>query len=157
MNWKLKDGAIVKDRYNSHLHSNVLNVLTEAMGKIIAAGREFIVEAVNFDRVIGDTSCVVTNSDDEIVFAQRPKRSGLTRFVKNRQPEPCTTAVVILKLVEKNPNVYILITAFIGETSEPEPWDKNATEKSFDFWNSHALVWREEEIISGTEINICPW
>ncbi|HOZ36467.1 MAG TPA: hypothetical protein PLR18_01395 [bacterium] len=52
---------------------------------------------------------------------------------------------------------YILITAFVGGLSEPEPWDRNTTPASADFWANHALIWGCEPIVSGTETTRCPW
>jgi hypothetical protein len=86
---------------------------------------------------------------DEIVFAKRPGRFGLTRFVKNRKPEPCSKVVVILK--KGNYDEVVLVTAFVGHRPEPEPWDRNATAKSQAFWSTRALVWGSEPIVPGTE------
>ena len=150
-----EDDWTVFDRYNSHLHG-VQSILPAALGKVKTKGRQFLVEEVVFDHVIGETVCVPTGSGDQIVYAKRPKRYGLTRFVVGKKPIPCQTAVVILKRREENDG-YVLITAFIGSKPEPEPWDRNATEKSVKFWNSHALVWGSEPIIPGTKTEVCPW
>ena len=151
-----KDGWTVFDRYNSHLHPGVQRILPTALGRINSMGRQFLVEEVVFDHVIGETVCVPTGSGDQIVYAKRPKRYGLTRFVVGKPAQPCQTVVAILKRREENDG-YVLITAFIGSKPEPEPWDRNATEKSVKFWNSHALVWGSEPIIPGTETEVCPW
>jgi hypothetical protein len=146
----------VVDRYRSHLHEDVVSVLPEALQKISANGRNFIIEEVKFDRIVGESICVATRLGDQIVYAKRPKRWGLTRFVRNRKPEQSSSVVVILKKAEEG-NFFILITAFIGSIAEPEPWDRNATSTSRDFWNTHALVWGYEEVIPGTETSRCPW
>jgi len=156
MVWKLKSGEVVVDRHQSHLHPDVECLLPEAFDEIKSAGREYFVEEVDFGRLIGETICVPTGSGDKIVFAKRPKRFGLSRFVKNRQSEPCSTVVVILKKAEGFDG-YVLVTAFIGRRPEPEPWDRNATAKSREFWSSHALVWDCEPTIPGTETTRCPW
>lgn len=161
---QLRSGEIVINRYNSHLHDEegeILKFLSEALSKISAQGRQFITEEIDFGRIIGETICVGTGSGDEIIYAQRPKRFGLTRFVKNREPEPCSSLVVILKKAEEN-NIYVLITAFVGKSPQPEPWDKNLKTReekmvSKEYWSSHALIWEREPIIPGTEINKCPW
>ena len=153
---KLKSKEDVVDRYQSHLHPSVLAVLPEALAKIETKGRSFIIEEVQMGRIIGETTCVITGSDDIIVFAQRPKRFGHTRFVKNRAAEPCSSVVVILKTADEQPEAYVLITAFIGSKPEPEPWDRNATPNSINFWNEHALIWGSEPI-TGTETAVCPW
>lgn len=151
-----RDGWTVFDRHNSHLHPGVQELLPAALGKINTKGRKFLVEEVVFDHIIGETVCVPTGSGDQIVFAQRPKRFGLTRFVVGKPAQPCQSIVVILKRREENDG-YILITAFIGSKPEPEPWDRNATERSVKFWNTHALVWGSEPTIPGTETEVCPW
>ncbi|OQB18279.1 MAG: hypothetical protein BWY14_00954 [Parcubacteria group bacterium ADurb.Bin192] len=154
--WQLKNGERVVDRHQSHLHAAVEGLLPEALGRIDAAGRDFLVDEVDFGRLIGETTCVATGPDDAVVYAKRPKRFGLSRFVKNRRPEPCSSVVVILKKAEDFGG-YVLITAFVGRRSEPEPWDRNATANSLPFWNSHALVWGSEPTIPGTETTRCPW
>ncbi len=157
MEWKLQSGEWVVDRHRSHLHCGVLALLPEVLGHIDAQGRAFLVEEVDFGRPVGETVCVSTSSSDEIVYAQRPRRFGLTRFVKNRQAEPCSAVTVILKRDDLERDLFVLITAFIGHRPEPEPWDGNATANSRAFWSSHALVWGSEDVILGTETDLCPW
>jgi hypothetical protein len=154
---RLAFGQLVVDRYNSHLHPEVLLLLPEAFERIRLPGEQFMVVQVDFDRIVGNTTCVRTESGNQIVFAQRPKRFGLTRFVMNRKPEPCRSVVVILKKADNLADAFALVTAFIGVKPQPEPWDRNATEKSVEFWSDHALVWESEPIIPGTETDICPW
>jgi hypothetical protein len=164
---KFKSGETVVDRHRSHLHESVLPHLPAALAQIESAGRNFLVEEVDFGRPIGETICVPTGPSDTIVFAQRPKRFSLTRFVKNRTAEPCSSVVVILKTADGQPGSYVLVTAFVGRKPEPEPWDRRnfsqqsnpqeAERRAREFWSSHALVWGCEEIIRGTETTHCPW
>lgn len=156
MDWQLKSGERVVDRHQSHIHEGVLRLLPEALGQIDSLGRGFLLEVVDFGRVIGETICVGTGPSDQIVFAKRRGRFGYSRFVKNRKPEPCSEMVVILKKAEED-NLFVLITAFVGHRPEPEPWDRNATANSLAFWRSHALVWGCEPTIPGTESSRCPW
>lgn len=153
---RLGSGQPVYDRPQSHLHGEVRELLPEALGRINLAGDAFSVQVVDFEQVVGKTTCVSTSETDEIVYAQRLRRFGFTRFVKNRQPEPCESVVCILKKDEVE-DYYILITAFIGRWPVPEPWDRNATDLSVAFWSSHALVWGSEPIVQGSETFICPW
>jgi len=152
----LASGEPVVDRHNSHIHESAAAFLPPALYRIDSRGRKFLIETVEFDFVVGETVCVATEPGDKIVYAQRPKRFGLTRFVKNRKPEPTNAVTIILKRDEFE-NYYVLITAWCGHKSEPEPWDRNATEKSVSFWNSHALIWGSEATIPGTETDVCPW
>lgn len=163
--FKLKSGESVVDRLDgSHIHESVSPFFEEALTRIDSEQREFLIEEVNFGKEIGKTVCVLTDENDKIVFAQRPNRFGLTRFVIGKAPEPCSTVVIILK---KTAQGYVLITAFVGGKAEPEPWDLRnfarqndpfkAENKARKFWNSRALVWGTEPIIPGTETKICPW
>ena len=151
----LKSGEAVTDRHRSHLHEGVARLLPEALEKIETEGRDFFVEEIDFGRLIGETTCVATGPGDQIVYAKRPRRWGHSPFVLNRTAESCSSLVVILKKAEDGG--YVLITAFIGHRPQPEPWDRNATERSVEFWSSHALVWGSEETIPGTETTECPW
>lgn len=152
----LKSGEMVADRSDgSHIHENARPLILEALAMIDSEQKDFLVEEIDFGREIGKTVCVLTNENDQIVFARRPNRFGPTRFVIGREPEPCSSVVIILKRTEEQG--YILLTAFIGRKAEPEPWDRNATEKSLAFWSNRALVWGTEPIIPDTETAECPW
>jgi len=151
---KTRDGWEVVDRHRSHLHGGVLDLLPHALSQIDTRGRGFLVETIDFGRVIGGQTSVPTSVGDEVVWAQRPGRVGLTRFVKNRSALPTTNLTVILKRGDRE---YVVITVWVGGQSEPEPWDRNATVRSRVFWATHALVWGAEETIPGTETSVCPW
>lgn len=150
------DGFIVFDRPNSHHHVSPA-LLTEALGRFILRGQQFAKERVDFGRVIGNSDCVSTGDADEIVFARRPGRAGLTRFVIGRPAEACASMIIILKRREDEPNSYVLITAFAGTAAEPEPWDKNASPTSREFWSSHALIHGSCPILPETQTRVCSW
>jgi len=153
----LQNGKVVVDRYNSHLHNCITRLIPIALSQINPNGQHFVKEVVDFGEIIGEKICVRTSSSDEIIFAQRPKRNGLTRFVKNRKPEPCSRLVMLL-IKARDFDGYVLISAFIGDLSEHEPWDPKADPvKSREFWNNNALIWGSEEVIPGTETTVCPW
>lgn len=149
----LKGGAIVVDRFNSHIHDGpVAKLIPEALQHIDPAGRSFIVAEVDLGRPVGESICVSTSENDEIIFAQRRGRAGLTRFVKNKAPAPSSLMTVILKRTEAAPKAqYVLITGYIGPNAGPEPWDAYATEESHSFWSTHALAWGSAPIVPGTE------
>jgi hypothetical protein len=168
----LASGDVVVDRINSHVKSHPVasELLVEALSRIASNGREFIAEEVNFVRVVGSTTCVPTHPHDEIRFAMRPNRVGLTRFVVGRSPEDCNTVVIILKKIEDDGSSnsrYVLITAYVGKKSPPEPWDTRtlerrpdpgiAAQESRDFWEHHALIWGSEEVVDGSMTFACSW
>lgn len=153
----LSTGATVVDRHNSFFHSSVADILPELFSKIKSEQRAFISEEIDLGRIIGESTCVETTASDDVVYALRKKRQGYTRFVKNRKPIPSSKAVVILKY-DEDQKWYILITAFVGNKSEPEPWDRNATPNSKPFWDTHALIFDGSyELVPNTETKTCPW
>lgn len=154
----LASGEPVIDRKDSHAasHGAVFPLLAEAFSLTNTSGRAEFCEEADFGRVVGESICVATSDADEIVYAQRPGRRGLTRFVKNRDPEPTRSVTACFKRVSGG--ALLLMTAFVGSRAPAEPWDRKwATEESVHFWNSHALVWGREEIVAGTETTTCPW
>jgi hypothetical protein len=150
----LASGELVVDRTKSHIHPGLDELLVPALARIESLGRERCVEEVDFGRVIGETHCVATTPDDKIIYAQRENRLGLSRFAPERKPEPCTAVTVVLW---KSDDGYVLRTAFVGRMAELEPWDKNATEASVLFWNTHALVPEGSRIVLETATLECPW
>jgi hypothetical protein len=163
----MASGEQVMGKPNSHLRPEVAPLLEEALAMIYSRGRCFVLEELDFGRVIGGSVCVATGPDDYILYARRHNRGGHSRFVTNREPIPSSKLVVILRRSDTDPRLYILITAWIGDKSEPEPWDTRAfaaTEdpifaenRSRDFWSRHALIYDEKLVIPGTEIGYCPW
>lgn len=157
---KCANGINVFNRLNSHLHKEVSqNILKEALLKL-SPNEVFHKKVIDMKRVIGKKSCVTINENDEIIYAIRKGRNGPTPMVKNREPVDCSYLTVVLKRIEENS--YLLISTYIGDVSEPEPWDLNfynpftwekrdnideeAYQKSLAFWKTHALIYDENEI-----------
>lgn len=159
--WYLGSGEEVRDREDaSHIHAGVDDLIPEALEQL--SSTDFypgesprIKRVVDLGRVIGESSLVPTGPDDEIVFAQRPNRDGLTRFVKNRTPRACSNLTVVLRREEAG--YYTLLTAFVGDRSELEPWHLDADETARNFWRQYALVWGQEPIIEGAETSVSPY
>ena len=118
---KTADGAVVVDRSNSHIHDDVILVLKAALLKVRTNGQLFIETEVEFPNIVGTSCCVTTGPEDKIIFAQRPNRRGLTRFVVGRESEPSSKVMIVLKRMGSTME-YILITAFFGAKAELEPW-----------------------------------
>lgn len=156
----LADGSIVVGRVPTHVSRTDKVTVGLALERLDPCGREFIEEEVSVKESIGNTQCVRTVDGDGIVFARRPGRKGLTRFVKNREPEDCDSVFVVLKKVRQHR--YVLLTGFTGCKPEPEPWDEQAfsrakdpaeaRKRSQEFWNQHALVYHESDIVPGSEL-----
>lgn len=155
---RLASGELVVDRKDSHVasHESVMPLLADTLSQISSEGREAFCDEVKFGHTVGETICVHTQPGDNIVFAQRPNRLGLTRFVKDRTAEPTSKVTACFK--RTSGGGYLLMTAFVGGRAPAEPWDtKFADTTSREFWSTHALVWGNEKTIPGTETNECPW
>ena len=156
---ELKNKLPVYDRQNSHVHveqTDVWDYVKDLLLTIDPAGEEFIEYEHDYEKIIGETIRVETSAVDEIVFAKRRGREGLTRFVQNRRPEPTSCFTLVLKKMREEDG-YLLMTAYIGEKAEPEPWDKNATLKSIDYWNNNALIWGSVTVMPETVTSECSW
>jgi len=152
---RLKSGEPVDILLDSHIHGKISWLLSKILPQIESGGKKRLTEEIKFKRIVGETSCVCTTDGDEIAYAQRPGRKGLTRFVKNREAELSDSAVIILR--KGGRGNYILVTLFVGVLGHPEPWDKRANKASYQYWLNHALVWGTEPIVPGTETSECPW
>ena len=156
----LHSGEKVYDRSPSHIHESAAPYVQEALLKVNSESREKFDAVVDFGKVIGISNLVVTTEKDDIVFAQRVNRDGLSRLVKNRKGEPTTTLLIGLKKAEDDPDAYIVATSFIGLPSKNEPWDTKTAEErkeSCAFWNKRAIIYGTEPFVPGTETTKYPW
>ena len=155
--WKLRSGESVYDRPKSHLAPEVLAVLAEALQSVDSlAGRDFIEATVGLGRIVGKTICVETGPESEIIFAQRPGRRGMTRFVKGAEPVDTELVSVVLKKCTPPAEGYFVVTALFGPKSRHEPWDHNATDEAVPYWQKHALAWMSCPYEVGSEVRECP-
>lgn len=150
----LATGEDVFDRDPSHIHVGITpEMLQYALSRVRPeAGEERIKRTVDFGRIVGVSNCVQTQEGNEIVYARRLHRGGLSRFVKNREPEP--TSLLTLTVRRMSNGQYELRTAYIGGPGCVEPWAANSQERlreSRSFWSRYALCWGSEPIIPGTE------
>jgi hypothetical protein len=127
------DGAKVFERHWPYHDVNPL-FLVQAITRARVDGSPFAVLVVELDEPVGMTECVETAPNDFIAYAVRlNRREGHTRFVLNRFPEPSSKMTLILKRLGPAKNDYVLVTAYVGERHQPEPFDPAATERSWDF------------------------
>ncbi len=154
-----QNGKKVYDRFPSHWHKDVSKeVLLEALSKL-APHDIFHKEVIDMKYIIGKSHYVEVSKEDDIVYVIRKKKRGPTPMVRNKVPSNSSLLTVLLKQIGAED--YILLSTYIGE-GEPEPWDfhfyyKSSWEKnpnlnyeeyqrSVDFWNTHALVYDENDI-----------
>jgi len=151
MKYYSKDGMFVNVSL-SHLeaHKEVLPFLEEALQKITTYKKSKIIKReVEFKNIIGVSTCVSINENDDIIFARRIGRKYETKFVKNKKPIPCNKLTIVLKRLSEYS--LILLTAYIGSIAEKEVLDPkllpHEKEKAINFWDSHALIYDESIIV----------
>ncbi len=157
---------VVYDPVGSHTATHIddtpqlKNLLIEVISRMSLEDDE-IKTHVDIGRTIGVCDVIETNEDDILVYGVRKNREddGLVPFVKNRKGDDCST--VAMHLVRQANSDYFLSSAWIGvfdeKNDEPFPQSATATKNSIDFWDKHAFVYGNQEIIAGTETNSCPW
>lgn len=131
-------------------HPEVMALLQEAIEHVeLPKDGSFLAVEVEMGRVIGRSGCVATppiGLDDQGFFAVRVGRTGPSRVALDTEG-PETTKVVILAFVSRESRgQYVLVTSFVGELAQKEPWDPNIRSQeefqcSLEFWGSHALVY----------------
>ena len=145
------NGSRVFDRNDGHndVHPVDNSLLQKALYGLTPT-KNFEVFCFDFGRTIGQSTCVTVDETDTIVMAYRKGRKGPTPMVLNRTSEDCSSLVIILKKIGNDE--YILVTTFVGEPSEKEPWDpylvpgSEEHQKAQAYWSTHALVYDESII-----------
>lgn len=141
-------------------HVDVLPFLEEALTTITPpTDCIFSKHEVNLNRIIGLNSRVKVNPGDEVVWAQRIGRGGRSRFVKGREPEPCSHVTIIMsreKRASRPDPIFRILTAYIGTKGEKELCDTSIRDDERDdcikFWKENALIWGSQEVVPGTEV-----
>lgn len=140
--------TVLSGKQNHHVHGKMKEILPDIIKMIECENRgNFFFDQIEFPYEIGKTTCVEIDETDDIVYAVRRGRKGYTKFVRNRLPE--STKYVTVILIKKN-DFYYVISAYIGPKSEVEPFDPVSTEKSYKYWENHALIFGTEPIYPST-------
>lgn len=115
---------------------------------------DFIEKEFTFDFVTGTTVCFPTDTSDNIVYAMRKNRNGHSRFVLDKVPKETKSIFIVLK---KTNIGYVIITIYCGKKAPREPFDKLSTAEDLKFWQTHALLFDESNVINGSITTDCPW
>ena len=115
---------------------NLLELVREALPYLVLGDEYQVVLGRDMGRIVGTTNLVETSDNDDIVYAKRIGRDKYTRFVMNREVEPCASIVIV---VRKRGDEYYLWTAMCGELLPPEAYDEGS-----DFNATHAMVYDEK-------------
>lgn len=117
-------------------YPDLKDLITEVIPQVELQGTNIGIER-DLGRTVGQTSCVLTTRDDEIVYAKRLERDSFSRFVKNRNPED--TQYVSIVLFEKDYG-YLVWSAWCGRLVPTSPDSEGRMRTSEGFWRNHALV-----------------
>ena len=153
---KTRDNMTVYDRKDySHVHGEggLTTELIQSALSVVPTNDKFLIEKeVPFDGVVGQKTCVEVSPNDEVVMMYRKNRYGRTPMVKNRSPEPSNKITVVFRKSRKDEfGDYTMLTSYIGDKSEKEPWDTSLRrpedrKRSKEFWKNHALIYDESEV-----------
>lgn len=167
-----KDGATVVNRIDSHVAGAACYYLRDAIAQVVTKKREYLVKAIEFPFIIGNSNVVETTAADKIIWARRLRRFGWSRCVVGRQPEPSNFFTLVLKRMEEDPSgmSYLLISGWIGKPTAPEPEDiskfsqrhvqgekDKVKEDSRAFWQNHAFCLEKIPIYYGSERDHNPY
>lgn len=154
---------VVFDPLNSHtaMHfgdtPSLKKLVCDLLSSTILHG-EIITKDFEMGKIVGKSNVVVTDNNDEIIYAMRKGRGdqGYVPFTKSKPAQP--SSLISIYLIKKDPQTYELASTWIGSYESPMfPQMKNATEGSIPYWSKHAFVWGTQDIIPGTELYECPW
>ena len=135
------------------------DLVAEVVGGLDLNGQK-VARHFDLGRIVGTTDVVKIDGTDEVIYAARKNRhdDGLVPFTKTREAEP--SSYVTVQLVPRDGGTYELVSAWIGtfdDDDEPFPESPDATARSREYWRHWAFIWGSQEIVPGTETNICPW
>ncbi len=141
---KTADGLPVYD-WRLPLSHTAGALRAEAIAQINFGDASYAKHEVDLGRPISYCSCVETADGSEILYARRTGQPGLTRFVLGRSYDPTSIITVVLKRNNDDPSSLVVVTTYAG-VLEPEPWESDATDRSVEFWSTHALCWNGHDI-----------
>jgi hypothetical protein len=91
-----------------------------------------------------------THPGDSIVYAQRPGKKWLSRFVRDRSPERTGKLTLVLR---KRRGDYLLADLYWSSPVPGEPGSNRESTEGTGFWKNHAFVYMPELVEPGTEID----
>lgn len=127
---------------------------------------------IEFNRFIGFSNLVEVSENDKFYEVRRGNRPYTSRFVRNRQPIPCSRLVVIWQRV--NQDFIRVITAYFTDRNDAgcpdEPgnilrkmakgvkYTLSQIEEAYNFWSTHAFVeLNTENNFQFKKINYAVW
>ena len=116
---------------------HLLQLIKEITAKQKLSGPKVLIEQ-DMGRIIGNSDVVATNEKDTIFYAQPHKKDVFSRYVKNRSVSPSSKLTIVLE--KDDEGNYEIIDTWVGSSIPPFPGDKDETDLSKPYWETHALV-----------------
>ena len=139
------------DETNIGLHvlenPGLVDLVKEVVELSVVDGEKVALQ-VDLDRVVGETSMVEINDQDEVIYAKRIGREKYSKFVKNREMVQTRSVVAILF---KKDYGYLVWSAWCGQLMPQESDGSGGTHTSREFDRTHAMVYDPKIIQLDTE------
>jgi hypothetical protein len=151
-------GKLILDSNNSRLEVDVSLIKEAIKHSSLSEATNVATFSYKFKKTVGYNIVVPASSNDEIVFAKRPGKEFISRFVQNKKPLP--TAFICLEIYKfpGSSNEWLLRDSYFGNTRVPEILigTKGTTEQK-RYWDTRAFVWGYCSVVPGTVSKTCPW
>lgn len=132
-------------------HPETAAIIVDAIRKARIGNRPFAEVEVDMGRVVGRKTRVSTipqSPDEPMVFAFRTGREFPSRVAPDVTHGDETSSVVLIAKRLGN-GYYKLVTSWVGNLAEKEPWDpgirgREHYDRCLKFWCRHALIHNPE-------------
>ena len=107
-------------------------------------------------RDVGYDFIVNTTPSDVIFYAQLVQDTAYTRFTKNGEPK-LTSYVSLVVRRDKANESYTIEKLHLGRMTPPKTGSAEETTESKQYWEDHALVFRDQSHQSRSLTKTCPY
>lgn len=135
---------------NPHL----LRLASEVLAKQALAGKA-VVQEYDLGRDIGYGEILETVQGDAVFYAKIARTPYFTRFVKHRKNDQ--TSTLSLQLIADDEGDYELQNIWVGSLYPPSPDSPERTPESAAYWETHAVVYNGQSVLSSTITKECPY
>lgn len=133
---------------------HLVSLIKEAVEQINLNAPQISIEQ-DMGRTIGYGELLETTDKDPVFYAKQTKSGLYTRFVKNKKSK--ATSFLSIKLLKDEADDYELKDVWIGRAFPPLPGDKGETTQSKSYWETHAVIYNGQSILTNTQTKDCPY
>lgn len=132
----------------------LLNLAKEVLAQQRLTAPEVTAE-YNIGRPIGYDFVVETPDDKNVFYAHIMRDTIVTRFIKGVKPDATNHITVMLRRTPQG--AYELHTVRMGRMAPPRPGSPDESDKSRDFWLTHAVIQEGQMLQPKTVTKECPY